>query len=356
MVLLAVWVLALTGSLFELSIFWKRWIDVTDTQVVLHFIPGSVLFSPTLEPTFLDRRLYWSYAAQVIAMATISVAVLIAMAFVLVALLTSFLRRLHPLGILLRTSAASGLLTYLLLFAATIFYTGSTVFIANVVGANTFLAPLLVAIVFGAIFGVLLVASISIANLLRDVVHYLGTTSHGRPLPDQEATRHALGGVLDELCGSASLSHVVIVSHSLGTVLVADLLRSGRCGDTKTRITSLDLVTAGSPIRRLICRLLPHRMPMPEELRRELAKGSPAVARWFNVYRPLDFVGMRLVSGAVGKDAENGILECPLLPRWRWPWGHANYWGDRRFTQLMSERVVAPIIGVRTGSRSTVAT
>ena len=106
----------------------------------------------------------------------------------------------------------------------------------------------------------------------------------------------------------------------------------------------IDLVTAGSPMRRLIVRLLPHRLPNPIEIRRELADGPLPVARWFNAYRSLDLVGMRLVSGEACRDPERGILECPLLPRWHWPWGHSNYWSDRRFTHLAAERVVAPIL------------
>ena len=136
----------------------------------------------------------------------------------------------------------------------------------------------------------------------------------------------------------------MIVCHSLGTVVVADLLRNQMRTGEQGRTLPIDLVTAGSPMRRLIVRLLPHRLPNPIEVRRELSRGPLPVARWFNAYRALDFVGMRLVSGDACRDPERGILECPLLPRWHWPWGHSNYWSDPRFTRLVAERVVAPIL------------
>jgi len=258
--------------------------------------------------------------------------------------LTLVFRRLRPLGILLRTSAASGALTILTLFAVTILYVGAFVFIASVRTDPNVVALLLIGSVFTAIAGVFLMAAAWLGNLLRDVVHYLGTQASGRPLGDHETTRRALGRVIEEQRHLPTLSRLVIVCHSLGTVVVTDLLRSMGQARDSGRTVPIDLVTAGSPIRRLIVRLLPHRLPKPIELRRELAEGALPVARWFNAYRPLDFVGMRLVSGDACRDPEHGILECPLVPRWQWPWGHSNYWADRRFTQLVVERVVAPIL------------
>jgi hypothetical protein len=117
----------------------------------------------------------------------------------------------------------------------------------------------------------------------------------------------------------------------------------------------LDIVTAGSPIRRLINRMLPHRLPAAPELYRRLSSGSPMrVGRWFNIYRIFDCVGQALSYSALlpavrsrgGRDADV-IREHLLRPCLRWPFGHADYWGDRRFVSYLAVEVVAPLVAAR---------
>jgi hypothetical protein len=342
--LLSIWGIVLTGSLIELSLWPGLWLkEVSPTEVQM-FIPTDIIFSATLDPLFLDNGYYWSYAAQIVALVMIALPVVLTFAFVFVMALALVRQRLHPLSILLRTSAASGAFTFLLLFSAALLYVEGVVFMANVLARENVLALLLIAVVYSAITLLFLMASVWVGNLLRDVVHYLGTGRGGGPLSDRERTRTALSRAIGQLRELATVNRVVIVCHSLGTVVVVDLLRHLKQTSASGRAVPIDLVTAGSPMRRLIVRLLPHRLPNLRTLRSELASGALPVGRWFNAYRSLDFVGMRLVSGEACRDPERGILECPLVPRWQRPWGHSNYWADPRFTRLVAERVVAPIL------------
>ena len=341
--LLSVWGVVLIGSLVELSVWPDLWLhEVSPTEVQI-FMPTDIIFSATLDPLFLDNGYYWSYAAQIVALLLMILAVVVAFAFVIVMVLAWAFRRLRPLGVLLRTSTASGALMLLLLFSASMLYVEGIVFMASVLSRDSLLALLLITITYSAIAAVFLMISVWVGNLLRDVVHYLGTVG-GHPLSDSEKTRRALSRAIGQLRELATVSRVVIICHSLGTVVVVDLLRHLKQAGAPGRTVPIDLVTAGSPMRRLIVRLLPHRLPNLRSLRSELASGALPVGRWFNAYRPLDFVGMRLVSGDACRDPETGILECPLVPRWRRPWGHSNYWGDPRFTRLVAERVVRPVL------------
>jgi hypothetical protein len=202
----------------------------------------------------------------------------------------------------------------------------------------------LIAMAFAAILAAAFLIAIFAANLLRDVVHYLGTNSAGARLADQEEVHKRLRQLIDALRRSPTLERIVLVCHSLGTVVVTDfLLHESRAPDTRRPMT-VDLITAGSPIRRLINLLLPDRLPKPLDIRQQLNAGALPVARWFNAYRLADYVGMRLVGYGVDcSHPQTGIRECPLVPRWGRPWGHANYWADPRFVQFVATDVLTPV-------------
>ena len=97
-------------------------------------------------------------------------------------------------------------------------------------------------------------------------------------------------------------------------MVVADLLLNMKHAGGHGRAVPIDLVTAGSPIRRLIVRLLPHRLPNSN-------RNAPGTGRWpaasgamVQCLSAAPLVGMRLVSGEACRDPERGILECPLVP------------------------------------------
>ncbi|GJL62147.1 MAG: hypothetical protein NPIRA04_08010 [Nitrospirales bacterium] len=192
-----------------------------------------------------------------------------------------------------------------------------------------------------------------IGNLLRDVIHYLAPDPMGKPMLHQQKIRTELARLLSEF-EREKYNRVVLVAHSLGTVIVTDLLTD--CSDTKPKPWSftLDLVTIGSPLRRLIFRLLPNR-DTPQELRKKLNQSTGLkVERWFNAYRLFDYVGQALTYSALPKDlvmgkrnrtdTDQGIHEVLLEPRYKIPFSHSNYWGDPRFLKFLATKVVQPII------------
>ncbi|MGH9893228.1 MAG: hypothetical protein ACREA0_14805, partial [bacterium] len=66
--LLSVWVLVLTGSLIELYLWPDLWIRPVSVSEVEILLPTGIIFSPTLDPLFLNNGYYWSYAAQLLAL------------------------------------------------------------------------------------------------------------------------------------------------------------------------------------------------------------------------------------------------------------------------------------------------
>jgi hypothetical protein len=109
--------------------------------------------------------------------------------------------------------------------------------------------------------------------------------------------------------------------------------------------------------------MLPARIPTPRTLRAALRQ-SPTypVTRWLNAYRVCDYVGQALVVnpflgwtglGPRPQDAESGIHDVLLRPWARWPLGHANYWGDPRFLDLVAREILAPVLEAAPGAPMT---
>ncbi len=197
----------------------------------------------------------------------------------------------------------------------------------------------------------LLRVSAAISNLLRDVIHYLAPDASGSLLPHQRKIREELAQLLTTLTKTGP-ARLVLVAHSLGTVIVTDMLCWRAHETTTTPAVTIDLVTAGSPLRRTIARLLPDR-PRPLDLRDELRRAG--VERWFNYHRLLDYVGQALTWSALPLDLvgwprkpgdpTSGIRDRLLTPRWRWPLFHAEYWSDPRFLKAIAEEVVMMRLG-----------
>jgi hypothetical protein len=203
------------------------------------------------------------------------------------------------------------------------------------------------------------VPALVIANLLRDVVLYLGTNEAGDTRPQQRAVREQLWSCLCRLRSRAPETEMVIVGHSLGSVIVVDTLRE-RQRTVADGYLQVHLVTAGSPLRRLIRRLLPNRMPPIKQLREELGgEHGVRVVRWVNCYRICDYVGQALLFSALPRvlwfapltqqgmspPIEDRLIDRPLSFRFgRTNYGHANYWGDERFLGLVARDVLGPIL------------
>ena len=140
-----------------------------------------------------------------------------------------------------------------------------------------------------------------------DVVRYIGD----RQLRDYVQAQFL--SKVDEL--AATSSSVIVAAHSLGTVITADSLVSHPA--TWAKFQSIDLVTAGSPLHRLLARFFPSAYPPVRDLADDMTRAYPSL-RWANVYRPSDYVGGYLPAPRVSN-------RCLLRSTWR---THSNYWGD----------------------------
>lgn len=335
------WAIALVGSALEVSVRTGPWLSVQGNTIAV--VPvTSELFRPASD-WLLNHNYYWSFAARWVVFVIAYLAASFAVVGTLLFVVSWPMRQLRPLNALMRTSAASAFVAFLFCGVLSLLHLLVIQYLGEIVGG--FDAAL---ILIGVTYLAILIAAFQIAlwpaNLLRDVVHYLGTNASGVPLADHAEIHRQLRDLIGELRQSPALDRIVLVCHSLGTVIVADFLLAGNLARPESRTIPVDLVTAGSPIRRLINLLLPDRLPRPLEIRRRLRTGALPVARWFNAYRLCDYVGKRLVPLSVNSEADQGIRECPLRPRWRWPLGHANYWQDPRFVEFVAFDVLAPVV------------
>jgi hypothetical protein len=152
-----------------------------------------------------------------------------------------------------------------------------------------------------------------------DVVRYLG---------DEQLRAH----VRDQLSAAANTcapgTELIVAAHSLGTVIAVDALLGD--ADVWSRFRRIDLLTAGSPLHRLLARFFRETYPPVHQLAAVLSRRYPG-CRWANVYRPTDYVGGRLPTALIA----NRRL-------WRSAWRtHSNYWGDRNAIAWLAEQLNA---------------
>ncbi|AHG89061.1 hypothetical protein J421_1524 [Gemmatirosa kalamazoonensis] len=198
-------------------------------------------------------------------------------------------------------------------------------------------------------------------DVLLDVDNYMRTSPRDRTPRARIAERYA--SLLRHLAdwrdaAGRGYSHVVIVSHSLGTVITADLLRYLRESDDRVTPSPLDrlgltrdsaddatedvavhLVTMGSPLRQLFGRHFPHLYGWTRPDDSALASDRPSaaplgVATWVNAYRSGDYVGRNLWLGRADLavyDRTGGPAALDAEGRADWCIGagaHTHYWDD----------------------------
>jgi hypothetical protein len=164
------------------------------------------------------------------------------------------------------------------------------------------------------------------AKVLLDVSLYIGSP-----------VRHRIQCELNKLISSRATegTTVWIVAHSLGSVIALDSLLHSATWRKSQRVI---LITCGSPLRRLFARFFAGLL-FPADLREASGMVAKRLAefRWVNVYRPLDYIGMRL--RLLDRGAEATVRRL-------WPW-HTQYWQDTKAHEqvrslLASATAVAP--------------
>ena len=140
-----------------------------------------------------------------------------------------------------------------------------------------------------------------------DIVRYIG---------DRQLREYVQAQFLSTVIDLSTRSpHIVVAAHSLGTVITADSLLSH--SNAWTTFQSIDLVTAGSPLHRLLARFFPSAYPRIPDLADAVSRAYPSM-RWANVFRPTDYVGGSLPAPQITN-------RCLFRSAWR---THSNYWGD----------------------------
>ncbi len=195
-------------------------------------------------------------------------------------------------------------------------------------------------------FYVLVQALAFAADLFRDVIHYLAVDDQGREHQDTLDIKAELHSRIDKLIEQGS-DRIVIVAHSLGTAITAEVLmeRMERKGQ---RHVMFEYITCGSPLKRTLHRLLPQRIPHPEDLYAQLkSQDAFRFGRWINIYRVADYVGKSLsrrrwFTQSRVDDGTSGIQDILIKPWWRPPLSHSNYWGDERFMRILVKQFLTP--------------
>jgi len=149
-------------------------------------------------------------------------------------------------------------------------------------------------------------------KILLDIARYVGEPGY------RYRTLVQLAAFIRDKQGNSE--SLVIVAHSLGTIIALDYLCNWSAGDPDR---SISLITLGSPYRRFFLSCLPGVL-FDRRLLNTVGRISARYHsfRWLNVYRPWDYIGtsLRLTDDAAGADRSTRQY-CRLN-------GHADYWGD----------------------------
>ncbi|TVS05500.1 MAG: hypothetical protein EA407_02030 [Rhodobacteraceae bacterium] len=119
---------------------------------------------------------------------------------------------------------------------------------------------------------------------------------------------------------------VIVISHSQGTVIALDVLRSDGAR-WRERLGALSLVTMGSPATHLYTHYFPTSFPdYSTDPVLQLHNTGGALDGWVNIFRVDDFVGTHITRDP----ASDWPREVPVPAR-----GHTNYWIDRHVIRVL---------------------
>lgn len=197
----------------------------------------------------------------------------------------------------------------------------------NVTGLRNFLTSTALLTLLPTILGALSKASTSVLHIVRDVVDHqyaprqialrlwLPRWLHQRGQhPRRERIQKRLDALMEGVIKNEPFDRLVFLTHSQGTVIMHDYLRSVRDEATLAHIKRIDIITLASPLSHLY----QHYFRAYHVQTGRAAELNPKLASWTNMWRIDDPIGNR-----VDILRDNFIVNQPM-PKG----GHVNYWQE----------------------------
>jgi hypothetical protein len=147
-------------------------------------------------------------------------------------------------------------------------------------------------------------------DLVADILHYIGNPGRVEDLEKRVLAE------INELADRAKHAQIVVLGHSLGSVLVTHSLL--RVQETDPAYGRVVVITLGSPLATL-ARIFPSSVVAPSTLAKSYAEKFQ-VKLWGNLWRDRDFVGRKLdasgglfIQRSVGDGSHTGMLASSVL-------------------------------------------
>src|SRR5690242_6207690 len=150
----------------------------------------------------------------------------------------------------------------------------------------------------------------SVFDLIGDVAFYVAN----KHLRFQNLEK--MSALIQFVAECAPTASILVVGHSLGSVLVSQSLAS--LPSTYASKARTVLVTMGSPLV-LMSRVFPRHIQSPKRLL-QAYRAAGLLLKWVNLWRTKDMIGRSLIP-----DSEECFTEASLGIG-----GHGNYWSDER--------------------------
>ena len=181
--------------------------------------------------------------------------------------------------------------------------------------------------------GVVQKASSGVVHVARDIVDHQFTPRFEvaramlpgvRPrgsYPRRERIQKRLDALMEGIIGIEPIDRLVFVTHSQGTVIMHDYLRSVRDDKALANIKRVDVVTLASPLTHIY----QHYFRAYEVQSGSAFALNPKLASWTNLWRIDDPIGNRV------DIVLDGFVRNEPLPKG----GHVNYWKEERVCEVI---------------------
>jgi hypothetical protein len=164
--------------------------------------------------------------------------------------------------------------------------------------------------------GALWMTSLNIIDFVGDVAGYISRDDSRKSIED------TLVLMIEKCVEAAPEARILVIGHSLGSVLVSQMLL--RLPVDRVRKQEIILLTLGSPLCTM-AKVFPGFIQSPAALLEKYGQGT--VSFWGNLWRDRDIIGRALAPGVSPNFAERSLGDGP----------HWNYWEDDRLWLRITE-------------------